>query len=126
MLNSRTKRLALLTSLLSSAIAFAQVNNPIVSMSVTLPDGETKEVTAPESGLATVTLKDGTEIGFRPTILDSKPWTRVMVTIFRTPTASHPSEELGAIEVKTGGPALQAKTRPALKVAVTKVAEPTP
>jgi hypothetical protein len=34
---------------------------------------ETKELSAPESGLATFSLKDGTEIGVRPTILDSKP-----------------------------------------------------
>ena len=42
--------------------------NPIVKMSVTPPDGQTQNLTAPESGMATLTLKDGTEIGVRPTI----------------------------------------------------------
>jgi hypothetical protein len=68
---------------------------------------------------------NGTEIGFRPTIQDSKPWTRVVVTIFKTPTASHPSQQLGEVEVKTGGSAVQSKTTPAFKVAVTRVSEPT-
>ena len=124
-MNPRTLILALLISGLTSAIAFAQATNPPVTMSITLPDGETKEVTAPESGLATITLKDGTEIGFRPTIQDSKPWTRVVVTIFKTPTASHPSQQLGELEVKTGGSAVPTKTTPTFKVAVTSVSEPT-
>ena len=54
-MNPRKLILALLISGLTSAIAFAQANNPLVSMSITLPDGETKEVTAQESGLATIT-----------------------------------------------------------------------
>lgn len=124
-MNPRKLILAWLISGLTSATAFAQANNPLVSMSITLPDGETKEVAAPESGLATITLKDGTEIGFRPTIQDSKPWTRVLVTIFKTPTASHPSQQLGELEVKTGGSAVPSKTTPAFKVAVTRVSEPT-
>jgi hypothetical protein len=124
-MNPRKLILALLISSLTSATAFAQANNPLVSMSITLPDGETKEVTAQESGLATITLRDGTEIGFRPTIQDSKPWMRVVVTIFKTPTASHPSQQLGELEVKTGGSAVPSKTTPTFKVAVTRVSEPT-
>src|SRR4051812_11178840 len=92
--------------------------NPIVRMTVTLPDGQTKDLSAPESGLATFTLKDGTEIGVRPTILDAKPWTRVVVTFFKLPTATHASEEIGAVEVRTGGPAGESKTSPVFKVAV--------
>src|SRR5690349_7110480 len=94
-------------------------------MTVTLPDDQTTELSAPESGLATVRLKDGTEIGVRPTILDSRPWTRVLVTFFKTPTATHASEESGGVEVKTGGPPVQTKTNPAFKVAVVGVSEPT-
>lgn len=108
--------------LLAGSLATAQPN-PIVKMTVTLPDGQTKQVSAPESGLATFTLKDGTEIGVRPTILDSKPWTRVVVTFFKMPTTDHATEEIGAIEVKTGGPAVQAKTNPVFKVSVPGVAE---
>ena len=109
--------------LLAGSLAAAQPN-PVVNMTVTLPDGQTKQLSAPESGLATFTLKDGTEVGVRPTIIDSKPWTRVVVTFFRMPTTTHATEEMGAVEVKTGGPALQAKTNPAFKVAVVSVSEP--
>lgn len=112
----------ILAALVGGTLVTAQ-SNPLVKMSVTTPDGQTKEVSAPESGMATVTLKDGTEIGVRPTILDSKPWTRVVVTFFKQPTTTHSTEEIGAIEVKTGGPAAQTKTSPAFKVAVTSVSE---
>ncbi len=61
------------------AIVAAQTYAPIVTMSITLPDGQTRELTAPESGLAALTLKDGTEFGFRPTIQDDRPWSRVTV-----------------------------------------------
>jgi hypothetical protein len=124
-MNLRKLILALLISGLNSAITLAQVNNPLVSMNITLPNGQTKEVTAPESGLAMISLKDRTEIGFRPTIQDSKPWTHVVVAIFRTPTATHPSQLLGEIQVKTGGSAVPSKTTPAFKVAVTRVLEST-
>jgi hypothetical protein len=54
----------------------------------------THELTAPESGLATLQLKDGSEYGFRPTIQDSSPWNRIVITIFRTATASAPTTVL--------------------------------
>jgi hypothetical protein len=108
--------------LLAGNLAMAQPN-PIVQMSVTLPDGQTQELSAPESGLATFTLKDGTEVGVRPTILDSKPWAHVVVTFFKLPTATHASEEIGSVELRTGAPAVATKTTPAFKVAVTGVAE---
>ena len=98
---------------------------PVVHMRVTLPDGEVRHVAAPESGLATLTLKDGTPIGIRPTIEDSKPWTHVVVTIFETPTTAHASKELGEVGVKPDGPAAAIKATPAFKVAVTSVTAPT-
>jgi len=106
-----------------SAAAAAQPN-PRVTMTVTLPDGKTSQVVAAESALGEVTLGDGTVIGVRPTILDSKPWSHVVVTFFKMPTNSHSTEELGSVEVRTGGAAVQAKTTPALKVAVKAVSEP--
>jgi hypothetical protein len=112
--------LIVLTGILSAAESYA----PVVTMSVTLPDGRTQELTAPESGLATVSLKDGTEYGFRPTIQDSTPWNRIVVTIFRTATTTAPTETLGEIEVKRGGPAVDSKTNPSFKVAVPKVSPP--
>ena len=110
-------------ALLTTSLAAAQPN-PVVHMNVTLPDGQTKQLSAPESGLAMVTLSDGTEISVRPTIIDSKPWNRVIVTFFKAPTASHAAEEIGNVEVKTGAAAVQTKTTPAFKVSVQSVSEP--
>jgi hypothetical protein len=110
--------------LVASTVAAAQAYAPIVTMSVTLPDGRTQELTAPEGGLATVSLKDGTEYGFRPTIQDSTPWNRIVVTIFKTATTNAPTQTVGEIEVKRGAPAVESKTNPSFKVAVPKVSPP--
>jgi hypothetical protein len=85
------------------------------------PAGEpARQVSAPESDLARIKLKDGTEFGFRPTIQDSSPWTRVLVTVFRMDPQV---ETLGEVELKTGGPAVASKTKPVFTIAVTKVSE---
>jgi hypothetical protein len=120
----RVGGLVLLAGTLMHASASARGSAPIVSMSVTLPDGRTEELTAPESGLATVRLQDGTEYGFRPTIHDSQPWNRIIVTVFRQPTATSPTEILGEVELKNGGPAVESQTKPRFKIAVPKVSPP--
>jgi hypothetical protein len=109
---------------LMGMLAAAQSYTPVVTMNVTLPDGRTQEVTAAESRLATLQLKDGTEYGFRPTIQVSSPWNRITVTIFRTATTTAPTQILGEVEVKRGGPAVDSKTNPSFKVAVPKVSPP--
>ena len=63
---------AFVALLLAAAMAAAQAHAPVVTMSVTTPDGRTHELTAVESGLATLTPKDGTEYEF-PSIQDSSP-----------------------------------------------------
>lgn len=68
--------LFMLVSTFAATLAYA----PVVTMSVTLPGGRTQDLTAPESGLATLQLKDGSEYGFRPTIQDSSPWNRIVIT----------------------------------------------
>ena len=108
----------------SAAVAAGQPPEPIVTMNVTLPDGRTEELTAHESGLATIRV-NGAEYGFRPTIQDSSPWNRIVVTIFRTATASAPTQILGEVEVQRGGPAMGTKTNPTFKIAVSKVAPST-
>ena len=115
----------LVAVLLIGAIAAAQAHAPVVTMSVTLPDGRTQELTATESGLATLTLKDGTEYGFRPTIQDSSPWNRIVVTVFKSATTSSPTTVLGEIELRRGGPAMESKTNPPFKLSVPKVSAPT-
>jgi hypothetical protein len=120
----RSLSFALVAVLLAGAMAAAQANAPVVTMSVTTPDGRTHELTAPESGLATLTLNDGTEYEFRPTIQDSSPWNRIVVTIFRSATASAPTTVLGEIELRRGGPAVDSKTNPSFKVSVPTVSAP--
>jgi len=102
----------------------AQTYAPIVTMSITLPDGRIQELTAPESGLATLTLKDGTAFGFRPTIQDDRPWSKVTVAVFKMPTATQATQLLGEVDVKTGATAVPSKTTPIFKIAVTKVLPP--
>jgi hypothetical protein len=122
-MSERVGSLALFLAVLAGASLGAQAHRPVVHMTVSLPDGQKVALSAPESGLAKTTTKDGTEYGFRPTIQDDK-WTRVIVTIFRMATAKAPTEELGEVELKTGGPALDTKTKPAFKIAVVKVDPP--
>jgi hypothetical protein len=121
----RSVSFAFVAVLLAGAMAAAQAQAPIVTMSITTPDGRTHELTAAESGLATLTLKDGTEYGFRPTIQDSSPWNRIVVTIFRSATASAPTTVLGEMELRRGGPVVDSKTNPSFKVSVLKVSAPT-
>ena len=116
---------AFVAVLLAGPMAAVQAQTPVVTMTITTPDGRTDELTAAESGLATLTLKDGTEYGFRPTIQDSSPWNRIVVTIFRSATASAPATVLGEIELRRGGPAVNSKTNPSFKVSVPKVSAPT-
>src|SRR4051812_26140656 len=120
----RSLLFTLIAVLLTGAIVAAQAYAPVVTISVTSPDGHAQELTAPESGLATLTLKDGTEYGFRPTIQDSAPWNRIVVTIFKSGTTSSPTSVLGEVELRRGGPAVDSKTNPAFKVSVPKVSAP--
>jgi hypothetical protein len=46
------------------------------------------------------------------------------VTIFKTATTNAPTQILGEVEVKRGGPAVDSKTNPSFKVAVPKVSSP--
>ena len=114
-----------LVAMMLSPLAAAQPYAPIVTMVVTMPDGRTRELTAAESALATLTLNDGTEYAFRPTIQDSAPWNRIVVTVFKSATTSAPTTVLGEIELRRGGPAMDSKTNPSFKVSVPEVSGPT-
>jgi hypothetical protein len=104
--------------LLAPVSLFAQP--PLVKMRVTLPDGQVREVTAPESSVARLTY-DKTEYEFRPTIQDSRPWRRVVVTVFKGATATTTTQQLGDAEVQTGGSPVRTKSTPAFEVAVIEV-----
>ena len=120
----RRRLLLALPFVLITRFAAAQAYPPVVTMSVMLPDGRTQELTAPESGLATLQLRDGTVYALRPTIQDNSPWNRIVVTVFRTATTSAPTTVLGEVEVKRGGSAVESKTNPSFKLSVPKVSPP--
>jgi hypothetical protein len=54
-------------------------------------------------------------------MLAAMPWNRIVVTIFRTAATNSATQTLGEVEVNRGGPAVDSKTNPSLKVAVPNV-----
>jgi hypothetical protein len=94
---------------------------PTVTLSVTLPDGQVKELTTTESGLATVTV-GSREYGFRPTMLDDQG-TRMTITIFDMGAATESVREIGLVDIKGGGPVVPSKTTPAFKLTARKAAK---
>jgi hypothetical protein len=107
-------------TVLGAAPAPAQAPEPVVHMAITPAGGQVHQLSARESGVAR--LKVGNvEYGFRPTLRDAAPYTRIEVTAFRL---DGPSERLGSVEVTKGAPAVDLKTTPAFKVAVTDVTPP--
>ena len=119
----RAALLLLVALFFGTIAAMAGPYNPVVDMTVTEPSGQTKTLSAPESGLATINIANA-EYGFRPTIMDSKPWMHVIVTIFKMGTSTDYTKQIGEVDLKTGGPAVASKSTPIFKVAVTKVSPP--
>ena len=102
------------------SLVSAQTYSPIVTMRVTLPDGSTQDISARESAVATMTLKDGSVYEFRPSIHD-EPFSKVTVSIFKAATATEPIASVGEVHATKGGPAVAAKSKPAFKVAILNV-----
>ena len=102
------------------SLVSAQTYSPLVTMRVTLPDGSTQDISARESAVATMTLKDGSVYEFRPTIHD-EPFSKVTVSIFKAATATEPIASVGEVHATKGGPAVDAKSKPAFKVAILNV-----
>jgi hypothetical protein len=116
------KCIALLAGLfvwISAAAVTAQSPlNPTVAMSVTLPDGKTQELSAPEGGLATVKVGDR-EYGFRPTMFDDQG-ARMAVTIFDMGSRTEAIKEIGTVDLKGNTAPVASKTSPPFKVAAHK------
>ena len=106
---------AVILTMLATTPLTAQTYAPIVSMAVTTPDGQTQDVTARESNVGTLKLKDGTEYQFRATVLD-EPFSKVNVAIFKSD-----STPVGELQVVKGKPAVDSKTTPAFKIAITSI-----
>jgi hypothetical protein len=103
---------AVVFTMLAVTPTYSQTYAPLVTMSVTTPDGQTQDVTAAESSTATLKLKDGSEYLLRPTVLD-EPFSKVTVAIFKSD-----STPVGEVQVVKGKPAVDSKTTPAFKIAV--------
>jgi hypothetical protein len=98
-------------------VVTAQTYAPLVTMRVTTPDGQTHDISARESAVATVTLKDGRVYQFRPTIHD-EPFSKVTVAIFTAATSSEPTASVGELQATKGGPAVDSKSKPNFRVAI--------
>lgn len=98
----------------------AQTYAPLVTMRVTAPDGTTQDISARESSVATLTLKDGSAYEFRPTIHD-EPFSRVTVSIFKAATATESTISVGEVEATKGRPAVDSKSKPNFKVAIVSI-----
>ena len=116
-----TRSAFVLLALMLSAPRFsAQTYAPVVMMRVIAADGTTQEISARESAVATVALKDGTVYEFRPTIHD-EPFNKVTVSIFRAATSTDPGATIAELQAARGGPAVDSKSRPSFKVAVLNI-----
>ena len=105
------------------AVLSAQPYAPLVTMRVTTPDGATHDISAPDSSVASLTLKDGTVYEFRPTIHD-EPFTRVTVSIFKAATSTASTSSVGEVEVTKGRAAVDSKSKPNFKVAIVNIEGP--
>ncbi len=101
----------------------AQTYAPLVTMRVTTPDGGSQEISARESSVSTLTLKDGTVYEFRPTIHD-EPFNKVTVSIFKAATATESTTSVAEVQAAKGGPAVDSKSKPNFKVAIVNIERP--
>jgi hypothetical protein len=125
---ARMRVMALVTTLSAGGgAAWAQPahvppEGPAVSMSVTTPAGQARELTTHESGLATLDV-NGHQYGFRPTMYDDDG-NRMTVTIFDLGGPGQPVREIGAVDVTGGGAAVASRSTPAFKVKAWKSVQP--
>ena len=119
-MRSRSACLVFAVTLCAPSLVSAQTYAPVVTMRVTSPDGTTQEISARESSVASLTLKDGSVYEFRPTIHD-EPFSKVTVAIFRAATSTEPTSIVGEVQATKGGPAVESKTTPKFRVAVLNI-----
>ena len=115
-----SRTLLMLSVLAISAATSAQTYSPTVTMSVGTPDGQTTELQARDSAVAVLTLKDGTIYELRPTVHD-EPFSKVTVAIFKAPTSTESTTIVGEVQVRKGAAAVDTKTNPNFKIAVTRI-----
>jgi hypothetical protein len=116
-----TCRALLVAAMLCQPLSIsAQTYAPLVTMRVTTPDGVTQDISARESSVAPVTLKDGSVYEFGPTIHD-EPFSKVTVSIFKAATSTESTISVGELEATKGRPAVDSKSKPNFKVAIVNI-----
>ena len=118
---ARTTLAVIVAMIMPVVTVAAQAYRPAVMMSVTLPNGQTQDLTAPESGLATVTVS-GRDYGFRPTMMDDRG-ARIVITLFDMGSPTDAVKTLGEMDTSVGGPTVTFKTTPVFKVKVTDISK---
>jgi hypothetical protein len=118
---TRTTLAVIMAMIMPVVTVAAQAYRPAVMMSVTLPNGQTQDLSAPESGLATVTVS-GREYGFRPTMMDDRG-ARIVITLFDMGGPTDAVKTLGEMDTSVGGPTVTFKTTPVFKVKVTDISK---
>jgi hypothetical protein len=118
---ARTVVAVMIAMLMSIGTLTAQAYRPVVMMSVTLPNGQSQDLSAPESGLATVTV-DGRAYGFRPTMMDDRG-ARIVIGLFDMGGPTDAVKMLAEIDTSAGGPTVTFKTTPVFKVKVTNISK---
>lgn len=117
----------LLTSLMAvlfasgvPVLASAQTKAPTVTLDVVLTSGETRQVSTTAGEQVTIELPDEIEFGFLPRLRGSDA-SHVDVAIVKIGSTDEP---LGTVEAKVGEAAVESKTTPVFKIAVSKVTPP--
>ena len=118
---ARTTLAVIMAMIMPVVTVAAQAYRPAVMMSVTLPNGQTQDLSAPESGLATVTVS-GREYGFRPTMMADRG-ARIDITLFDMGGPTDAVKTLGEMDTSVGGPTVTFKTTPVFKVKVTDISK---
>ena len=116
---ARTTLTVIMAMIMPVVTVAVQAYRPAVTMSVTLPNGQTQDLTAPESGLATVTVS-GRDYGFRPTMMDDRG-ARIVIALFDMGSPTDAVKTLGEMDTSVGGPTVTFKTAPVFKVKVTEI-----
>lgn len=102
----------------TATMASAQTYSPVVTMTITAPDGSTQDVVARDSNVGAMKLKDGSEYQFRPTVHD-EPFNKVTIAIFKAD-----STPVGEVQLTKGAAAVATKTTPSFKIAVKSIELP--
>jgi hypothetical protein len=103
-----------------SAQSDVPAGSPIVSIVVTTPDGRVHDLTAHESGLATVHVAER-DYGFRPTMHDDRG-RAITISVFRMGNSAEATQEIADVDLTGGAAAVATRSTPAFSIRAAKAA----